>query len=266
MNWIVFWVLVAVFIWPLRSVERWMHKHIQGLGLLLTNNAQAAVLIYYLLLLPGVVLHEGSQWVLAQILRVKVKKFQLWPEKQKGSIRLGMVEIDEKSTDEFRASLIGMIPVVTGVALIALIGATRFNVSILGTAFSTGDLPTILSGIGAFMSTPDFWLWVYLIFAVANAMMPEEIDSINWWILIIPFGVVMLVIALIQSGFLGSKGVLFDFGYLIKASFEVPILMIGQWLSLALGMALGVDLLVMVVIAAMEAIFSRVLDRELEYS
>jgi len=266
MNWIVFWVLVALFIWPLRSVERWMHKHIQGLGLLLTNNTQAAVLIYYLLLLPGVVLHECSQWLLAQILRVKIKKFQLWPEKQKGSIRLGMVEIDEKTTDEFRASLIGMIPVLAGVAVIALIGSTRFDISLLGKAFSTGDLGTLFGGIGAFMSTPDFWLWVYLIFAIANAMMPEEIDMINWWILIIPFAVIMLIIWIIGSGLFGSSGVLFDLGFVIKASFEVPILLIGQWLSLALGIALGIDLIMMGIISAMEAIFSRVLNRELEYS
>src|SRR5688572_10551712 len=255
MNWLIPLLLIAIFIWPLRQLERWMHRHLQGLGLLLTNNPQAAVLIYYLLLLPGVALHEVSQWLLAKILRVKVKRFQLWPEKQKGGggIRLGMVEI-EKDVDATRATLIGMIPVVAGCAVIAWIGSTRFDLPILVTAFASQDLGTILAGLNTFISTPDFWLWVYLIFAIANAMMPEAHDVINWWILVVPFvGLIVFLLVLDQA-------------ILVTALMEGPVAAAGGYLSLALGIALAVDLLVMGLIALTEAIFSRVLDRELEYT
>ncbi len=191
-GWLVPWIVAALAIWPLLQVERWVHRHIQGLGLLLTNNPQAAVLVYYLALLPGVVLHEASQWVLAKILQCKIKKFQLWPEKQRGgAIRLGLVEIDKK-TDMVRSTLVGMVPLVTGVAAIVLIGAARFNTQALLTSLASGDLPTIGQGFNVFISAPDFWFWVYLVFAVANAMMPEEHDQINWWLL---FGAVAAITA-----------------------------------------------------------------------
>jgi len=60
-DWLVPWIIVAVVIWPLVKVEEWVHLRIQGLGLLITDNPQAATLIYYIVLLPGVVLHELSQ-------------------------------------------------------------------------------------------------------------------------------------------------------------------------------------------------------------
>ena len=52
LDWLVPWLIACALIWPLQQLENWMHKHLQGVGLLLTNNDQAAVLVYYLLLLP----------------------------------------------------------------------------------------------------------------------------------------------------------------------------------------------------------------------
>lgn len=262
--WLVPWLIAAVLLWPLQQLENWMHKHLQGIGLLITNNDQAAVLVYYLLLLPGVALHEVTQWLLAQALRVPVKKFQLWPDDEQGSIRLGLVEI-EPNIDLVRATLIGTLPVVVGIALVALI-ASRFPIADLGTALVSGDAPTMMAGIGKFISTPDFWLWIYLIFAIANAMLPESHDVINWWYLAIPFGTVMLILMLVDLGILGNKGPLFDFAYLIKASFEVPIAQLGDLILLAFGISVAVDLLVMGLVTGIELFFSRVLGRELEYS
>lgn len=251
-DWLAPWIIVALSIWPLLQVERWIHRHIQGLGLLLTNNAQAAVLIYYLALLPGVVLHEGSQWVVAKLLGVKVKKFQLWPDKQRGLIRLGLVEIDKK-TDKLRATLVGMVPLAAGVAALALIGGARFDTSLLIDALGTGDLPTVFSALGEFFSARDFWLWVYLAFAIANAMLPEEHDRIEWWMFAAAAGAITAVLLLL------------DLGILLQAWLDGPLTRLAQWLSFALLMALGIDLFMMALIAGAEALFSRLLDRELEY-
>lgn len=263
LDWLVPWLIACALIWPLQQLENWMHKHLQGVGLLLTNNDQAAVLIYYLLLLPGVGLHELTQWLLAHGLRVPIKKFQLWPEKIKGKINLGLVEIEDTSL--WKATLIGMLPVIVGVAVIALI-ASRFDIAALGTALASGDVATMTAGIGTFISTPDFWLWVYLIFAVANAMLPEDHDVINWWYLIVPVSVVMSCMLLIDLGILGRSGIIFDFAYIIKAALEQPITLAGRFFAVAMGISVAVDLLVMGIVTAIEMIFSRVLDRELEYS
>ena len=251
-DWLLPWIIAALVIWPLVRVERWIHRHIQGLGLLLTNNPQAAVLIYYLVMLPGVVLHESSQWVLAKVMGVKVKQFRIWPEKKRGMIRLGLVEIDRK-TDDVRATLVGMVPLATGVAAIALIGGGRFQVQAVAQALATGDLPTIGAAFRSFVSTPDFWFWMYLIFAVANAMLPEQHDRINWWL---PAGVVAVVTVFL---------LVLDLSILLRAWVEGPLTRLAEWLSFAFVMALGIDLFMMAVIAGAEALFSRLLDRELEY-
>ncbi len=251
-DWILPWIIAALAIWPLVQVERWIHRHIQGLGLLLTNNPQAAVLIYYLALLPGVALHEGSQWLLAKVLNVKVKKFRIWPEKQRGLIRLGLVEIDKK-TDTVRSTLVGMVPLASGVAVIALIGGTRFNTGLLLSSFASGDLPTVAAAINTFVSTPDFWFWVYLVFAVANAMLPEEHDQINWWLFAGAAAAITVFLLVL------------DLSILLQAWLEGPLTRLAEWLSFAFGMALGVDLFMMALIAGAEALFSRLLNRELEY-
>lgn len=251
-DWILPWIVAGLAIWPLLQVKRWIHRHIQGLGLLLTNNPQAAVLIYYLTLLPGVTLHEASQWVLAKLLGVRVKKFRLWPEKRRKVISLGLVEID-KNTDDFRATLVGMIPLATGVAAIALIGGARFHPEGVISALNTGDLPTIFAALRDFTAVPDFWLWIYLVFAIANAMMPEEHDRINWWILL---GIAVGVSAIL---------LLLDLSILLKVWVEGPLTQMARWLSFAFVVALGIDLFMMAVIATAEAVFSRLLKRELEY-
>ena len=252
-EWIVSWILVAVAVWLLRPTVRWIHKHVQGLGLLITNDPQGAVLIYYLALLPGVALHEGSQWVLAKILRVKVKKFRLWPEKQRGgAIRLGLVEIDE-ATDNVRATLVGIIPLVVGIGVIALIGGWRFDPTALLAALGTGDLPTIGAGIGAFFAAPDFWLWAYLVFAIANTMMPEEHDRISWLPIVgLLVGLVVVLLVL-------------DLGILVLAGLNGPLAQLAASMSLALILSLCIDWLVMGMIWVMERVLGRLLNREVEY-
>lgn len=250
-SWLLYWGLAALMIWPLQRVQRWIHRHIQGLGLLVTSNAQAATLIYYIIMLPGVTLHEVSQWLMAKLIGAKVKKFQLWPDKKSKQIRLGLVEIDKK-TDDVRATLVGMIPLATGVALIILISG-RFDASLLMLGLSTGDLPTFFQGLKAFVSATDFWVWVYLLFSIANAMFPEEHDRINWWL---PAG--------LFGGFIVFLLVL-DLGVILQAWVEGPVATMGRWLSLALGIALLLDLFVMGLVALLEWVFQRITGNEVIY-
>jgi len=253
-EWVIPWIVAAVVIYPLIRVERWIHRHIQGLGLLLTNNAQAAVLIYYLILFPGVFIHELSQWLLAQALRVKIKKFRLWPEEQQKVIRLGLVEIDQRRTDMYRSTAIGIIPLVVGVIIVSLIARAHFDIQPVLNGLQTGDLTLIGPGIKQLTSAPDFWLWFYLVFAIANAMLPEPHDEVTWWLPVV--GVAILAAVLI----------VLDNTILLVAFLDGPLLIFAQMLSITLVTALVIDLFMMFVLWAAEEIFSRVLNRELEYS
>jgi hypothetical protein len=251
--WLLPWIIVGVGIWPLYYLESWIHKHIQGLGLLITNDPEMAVLLYYVSLLPGVVLHELSQWLLALLLKVKVKRFRLWPEQQTGDVlRLGLVEIEE-GIDVIRSSLIGLIPLLTGSLVISLIGSSVIQTGAFLQSLNSGDLRTIWEGFRGMASTPDFFVWVYLVFAIANAMLPEEHDEINWLVL--------------AGALVGIAAVLFvlDLGILVQASLEGFMLQLARWLSMAIVMALIIDVIVAVFIVLAEELFGRLLNREVEY-
>ena len=247
-----FWWLLLL-LGPLLFFQHRLQFEVQGIFLLITRRQDLAITLFSVLFFPGVVLHESSQLLLAQLLRVKVKKFSLWPQTRRGKlIRLGLVEID-KETDMVRETLIGVIPLLTGICVIGLLAGWRFDLDTLSSSFATGDLPTIATGLGDFMSVPDFWLWVYLVFAIGNAMLPEPHDEINWWLI---------------GGVVGGIAIfllVLDLGIVLQAGLEGPLAQLGKWTGLALVMTLTIDLFGMVLISVMEFLFSRLLGRELEY-
>jgi len=252
-DWIFAWVICGVAIWLLLPATRWIHKHLQGLGLLMTNNPRGAVMVYYLALFPGVILREVSQWLVAKALKVKVKKFAIWPEKQKGgTIRLALIDIDDM-TGPVRATLVGIVPVLVGIFFIGLIGLGAFRTQELVAGLSTGDVPSAMAGLNTFFSTPDFWLWTYLIFAIANAMLPEAHDRISWWLLGgVLVGIVIILLVL-------------DLGILLQAGLNGPFADLARSMSLALTLSLLIDWLVMLLITITEWVYGRFFNREVEY-
>ena len=62
---------------PLLFLTRWLNMHLQGLGLLLSGNEQTAMLLHYLILLPGILLHEVSHLLAAKLVGVKTRSFSL---------------------------------------------------------------------------------------------------------------------------------------------------------------------------------------------
>ena len=87
-DWLPLLAVIATLV-PLVLLERWIHQHLHGLALLATGNDDAALLLYALLLLPGVALHELSHWAMARLLGVRTAGMNLWPRRQRdGRIRL----------------------------------------------------------------------------------------------------------------------------------------------------------------------------------
>ena len=52
-----FWLLLALL--PLIFLERWVHRHLQGIWLLLFRDPDLALIMYSLLMLPGVIVHAA---------------------------------------------------------------------------------------------------------------------------------------------------------------------------------------------------------------
>lgn len=169
--------------------QRWLHRELQAVLLLLTRNPAAAIGIFSLLFFPGVLLHETSHFLMARLLGVRTGRFSLVPQTTaQGSLRLGYVETAR--ADWLRDTLIGLAPLLTGGAVIAWLGLSRLQLLPVGAAILTGDwqgLPALLRGVTA---VPDFWLWLYLAFAVSTTMLPSASDRQAW----LPMGVVLLVL------------------------------------------------------------------------
>lgn len=167
---LVFLVTLALFYFTQRA----LHRSLQIVLHRLTGHPEIALMLYWALLFPGVLLHELSHWLAAMLLGVRRYRFALWPQRSGGQIRMGAVQLAE--VDPFRMSLIGAAPLLTGLALIAIIGgpwleAPASGVALWGSAWRMlQTLPQREWG----------WMGFYLLFAVGNAMWPSPSDRAAW--------------------------------------------------------------------------------------
>ena len=237
---------------PLYLMQRWINRHLQGLGLLLTGDSDSAVMLYFLALLPGVALHELSHWLAAILLRVPVGKLSLWPKKKRGGqVRLGSVSVG--ASDPLRASLIGVAPLVVGSLVILAVGQLVLGVGDLGRLLLYGTWTDLWRELVAYWHVPDFSLWLYLIFAIANAMLPSESDRAAW-------PMMGLFLAGVTAVFVLVGGL-----SLVTARVKTTFLAAVGYLAYALGLAAVVSVLFVGIIAIVEEIAGRALGRRVEY-
>jgi hypothetical protein len=156
-------------------LTHWITKHIQGVGYMLTGDGQIALLLYFVLILPGVLLHEISHAVVAWVLRVRVRHLSIGIRRKKAGNKVALGSVDIARTDPIRGSLIGLAPLIAGCAAILLIsnwGLRMDGFELEGQAF--------WKELRRVYQVPDFWLWVYLVLAIGNAMLPSAADRQSW--------------------------------------------------------------------------------------
>ena len=225
MSLLTLWGLVFLALLPLILLERWIHKHLQGLWLLILRDADMALVMYSLIMLPGVLLHEGSHWLAAMLLGVRAGRFSVIPARlPNGNLRLGYVETAR--ADPVREALIGAAPLLAGVSAIIFMGYARLGVGAVGDALAQGDAAATLAAIQAIGRQPDVWLWVYLLFTVANSMLPSASDRRAWGPVI--FGAVAVTALLIYAGLgdalmTGLGGALAAAGRALAAGFTLTV-------------------------------------------
>lgn len=155
-------------------VSRQLSLHLQILFQLITRSSDLSMILLFLLLLPGIVLHEAAHWVTAYVLGLKPSKFRVWPKKQRQHIGLGSVSV--QSGQVWQDSLVGMAPLIMGSLLLSFIAERVFNAQQFSLALGQQRwLESILLFQQALLA-PDGILWAYLLFAIANAMMPSASD------------------------------------------------------------------------------------------
>ncbi len=191
--------LFLVFL-PLLFLNRWINQHLRGTALLFFHREDMASLVYFALLLPGVLLHEASHWLMAKFLQVRTGKVTIGLNQKRGRLEMGSVRVAQ--ADPIRSSLIGLAPLVGGSLAIFLIGRWALGIEGLAWVLSSGDASAIAAELWAALHVSDFWLWLYLIFAISNAMLPSATDRRSWPPVLIFLGV--LAVLLYVTGWMPS--------------------------------------------------------------
>jgi hypothetical protein len=139
-----------------------------------TGSVDLATVAIFLLLLPGVFVHELSHWLAARLLGLRTSKFRVWPTRHKDRIGLGSVSVQRGGT--WRDSAVGMAPLLAGSVLLTLAGAAVFQSDRMLAQLAQGRL---LDTLGAFfdaLAQPDGAIWAYALFVIGNSMMPSRSD------------------------------------------------------------------------------------------
>lgn len=194
-------VFVAGLLLIFRKIERWMHQHVFKVGWLVTHKYETTTILYYTFFLPGVILHEVIIWLVAGVLNVRAEQSLKWPEKQEiGELRLNFVQL-ERRISAFKRSIIAISPLIAGTILIWLIANNVLNLDEAFVIMASGTIEDVGLGIQTLLSVPDFWLWIYLIFAISNTMFPTIPKSLQGWrTALLAFTAILLMLFIVGVG------------------------------------------------------------------
>jgi hypothetical protein len=240
------WVALAIPI--LLVVQRWIQTHLGGVALLLTGRSDRAVILYAILMFPGVLLHELSHWFMAKILGVRTGSLSLLPQVQPdGTVQLGYETYYKgQNLGPIRESLVGGAPLLAGTAVILLIGSRVFSVTELVAAIQTGSINALTLALTNLLETNDFLVWLYLLFTIANAMLPSRSDRRAWPAFLLIMGI--LTVGVYLAGL----------QQVVVEGLAGPVTAVFGYLGLAFSLAIGVDIFFMLLIYLVESLISRI--------
>jgi hypothetical protein len=115
----------------------------------------------------------------------------------------------------------------------------------MAASIQNGDIEILANTLSNLFSTADFLIWLYLLFAVSNAMMPSSSDRKAWP----AFALIMVVLAVILY-VLGLQD------YLL-AGVAGPVATLSGFLGLAFSLTIGVNLFFMLFVHSSEWLISR---------
>jgi hypothetical protein len=258
----------------LRRIERWLHQHIFKVGWLMTKNFQTTTILYYTFFLPGVVLQQVIYWLVAGMLNVRGKVeipfFKREPKEPKTTKQAkGAVPPPEKPAQTtidisklkpnfvtldfsggrrrgapkgtYRKAIISTMPLLAALVCIWLIATRIFNIMDVVATMSSGMLPDIAQGIGVLTGAPNFWLWIYVVFTLANTMFPPVPDELRGWRIII----VSLVAIGLALTVIGIGGEIFEV-------LQTPVATLINVMQVMLVLIIAIDVLMVLVLGLIE--------------
>lgn len=237
------WLLL--WLGPLLFFQRSLHRELQGIFLLLTRKPVLTIGLYSLLFFPGVLLHEGSHYVMARLLRVRTGRVSLIPRPIKGGTKLQLGFVETVPSDVVRDALIGAAPLITGGVLVAYIGIVRMGlIPLWGFPFQ-GDSASFFQAIALLPAQPDFWIWFYFAFVISSTMFPSPSDR-QAWLPLAAILVILLALALIAGA-----------GPWMAAHIEIPLNQALRSLAGVFAVSLAIHLVCWLPVALLRQVISR---------
>jgi hypothetical protein len=192
-------LFLLISLGPLLVLQRGLHREVQAIFLLLTRRTDLSIALFAVLFFPGVLLHEGSHYLAAKLLRVRTGRFSIIPRPlPDGRLQMGYVET--ASSDWLRDTLIGAAPLITGGLFVAFAGLARLGLLELWQAYTVGGVEAALALLPQITSGADFWVWFYLTLVVSSTMLPSASDRRAW----LPLG--LTILALLGASLLAGAG------------------------------------------------------------
>jgi hypothetical protein len=236
------WLLIILG--PLILIQRAFHKEIQSILLLVTRRLDISLIIFSILFLPGVLLHELSHYIMAVLLRVRTGRFSIIPRNLgEGRLQLGYVETEK--SDIIRDAFIGIAPLLTGGVFIGLVGKNKMGFLTLWDSFSPMNIEILIQTIKDMFLVPDFWLWFYLTFVISSTMMPSQSDRRTWLPLIA--AIILLV----------GVGIFAGIGPWMMEEIGIPLNNLLRSTSIVFAMSLGIHLIVLLPIFGIRKVLNR---------
>ena len=190
---------LSLLLLGLAILQRRVHFEFQAIFLLLTKRIDLSILLFSIVFLPGVLLHEISHYLTAKLLRVPTGRFSVLPRPlPEGKLQLGYVETYK--TDVFRDALIGFAPLVTGMTVIALISYFQFEIIPSTDTIKIASMNIIMDTFFRVYSQSDFWLWFYFIFVISSTMYPSASDRRSWLPMFVLLFMILLFFILLGAG------------------------------------------------------------------
>jgi hypothetical protein len=177
-----FLIFLALFV-LLFILSRELTRSISLILFRITKSQKASIRIFHTLFLPGVLVHELSHLICAEVMFVKTHGLNLSLESFGNELSMGSVKIEK--TDPIRRALIGFAPVFVGFLIISF--ANYY----------------LLSDISIFSVYLSYALLIFIVFEIGNTMFSSRKDLEGTIELLIFFALLFLLAYILGFKFEG---------------------------------------------------------------
>ncbi len=223
-------VLTCAGVYFLFLLKKALARELQAISLLLFHRPHPGFLFYKLLVFPGIVIHELSHWLMAEILQVKTGEIKLLPQNDPdspiGDKRLGFVKIAK--TDPLRSALIGFAPLLVGLVLLVFLAYLLFS--------SSANISLTL-------------LFSYLLLVIGNGMLVSRSDVKFWPLLLLLLLLLYYLFSIISP--------------------SLPTTQLASWTRIvarAIFTAAGIELAVVFFLFSLRSLLEKITHRRISFS